>query len=362
MDKTKKSLTLLGIWNILPVGAWTWFNDIAVAQLKRLTGRDLGIFCYVKSDLNYECFVQKDTDQLKEDLDTLSSQEQRDFVQKITDDYYEKAKLLREGVDRADKLSLSNLTDDQLASAIKTLSEVWSTVTMQIWYAVLLDIWYPSSSDKAILKRIIAPARDHCGHLHERSDKIERQMNAEAARRIGISEREIAFMVQPEIAEALRGNFFSREEIKSRLECCVLSNHSGSFSILGGADAEFATEGFAIPKAGPPRKEPLKGIPASKGKVTGTARVILLDKEFAEFKDGEILISLQTMVHYTPIMKKASAILTEFGGLTSHAAIVSRELGKPAIVGISGLISTIKTGDIIEVDAEKGIVRKIMNQ
>ena len=63
------------------------------------------------------------------------------------------------------------------------------------------------------------------------------------------------------------------------------------------------------------------------------------------------------MVHYLPIMKKASAILTEFGGLTSHAAIVSRELKKPAVVGISGLISTIKTGDMLEIDAGRGIVK-----
>lgn len=89
------------------------------------------------------------------------------------------------------------------------------------------------------------------------------------------------------------------------------------------------------------------------------AHVILLDKEFGDFKEGEILVSLQTMVHYLPIMKKAKAILTEFGGLTSHAAIVSRELKIPCVVGIKGLVASIKTGDLLEVDTDKGIIRKM---
>lgn len=357
MEKQKKQLTLLGIWNVLPAGAWTWFSDISTAQLKRLTGRDLGIFCYIKDDLDYECFVKKDTDLLKEDLDKLSSSEQREYVQKITDDYYEKSKQLEKEMANADKFDVSSLDNKSLAEIIEKLGEVWPTVTMQIWYAVLLDIWYPSPSDKFSLKKIIAPARDHCGHLHAESDKIEHRLNVEASKRIGVSEREITFMVQPEIVNALRGKIFSKTEVKSRLGICVMSNHSGTFSIHGGVEAELVMEGFSVPKAGSKKEGPLKGMPASRGKVIGKAHVILLDKEFPEFQEGEILVSLQTMVHYMPIMKKALAILTEFGGLTSHAAIVSRELGKPALVGISGLISTVKTGDMLEVDADKGIVK-----
>ena len=58
-------------------------------------------------------------------------------------------------------------------------------------------------------------------------------------------------------------------------------------------------------------------------------------------------------------MKKAKAILTERGGITSHAAIVSRELGTPCVVGIKGLFGNFKDGDLVEVDAKKGIVKII---
>ena len=58
-------------------------------------------------------------------------------------------------------------------------------------------------------------------------------------------------------------------------------------------------------------------------------------------------------------MRQASAIITEEGGLTCHAAIVSRELKKPCVIGIKGLLDILKDGDQIEVDAVKGIVKKI---
>ena len=164
-------------------------------------------------------------------------------------------------------------------------------------------------------------------------------------------------MIQPEIVDALNRKTISKEKLALRNKLWVQSNHSGRTEIYEGAEAEKLMEQFAVPKIGE-RKDSLKGTSACRGKVQGKAHDILY-KEFSEFKDGEILVSLQTMVHYLPIMKKSIAILTEFGGLTSHAAIVSRELKKPCVVGISGLISTVKTGDTLEIDADKGIVKII---
>jgi pyruvate,water dikinase len=78
-----------------------------------------------------------------------------------------------------------------------------------------------------------------------------------------------------------------------------------------------------------------------------------------KFKKGDILVAPFTNVNYLPVMHQAKAILTETGGLTSHAAIVSRELGKPSIVGIKNLIASLKDGDMVEVDANKGVVHII---
>lgn len=104
-----------------------------------------------------------------------------------------------------------------------------------------------------------------------------------------------------------------------------------------------------------------KGSIASKGGlVKGIARVILSPSDFDKLQEGEILIAPETTPDYVPLMKKAAAIITDVGGITSHAAIVSRELRKPCIIGTKVATQAIKDGDLIEVDTEKGIV-KIIN-
>lgn len=83
---------------------------------------------------------------------------------------------------------------------------------------------------------------------------------------------------------------------------------------------------------------------------TGKAHVILEAKHINDFKRGEILVTTMTDPDWEPIMKMAAAIVTDKGGRTSHAAIVSRELGIPAVVGTERATKLIKTGDVITVD------------
>ena len=97
-----------------------------------------------------------------------------------------------------------------------------------------------------------------------------------------------------------------------------------------------------------------EGISVGAKIARGNARVILSTQKLSEFKDGEILITKITDPDWEPIMKKASAIITERGGRTSHAAIVSRELGIPAVIGFPDALLKIKTGDEITVDCSSG--------
>jgi pyruvate,water dikinase len=96
------------------------------------------------------------------------------------------------------------------------------------------------------------------------------------------------------------------------------------------------------------RKVLVKGLAASPGIASGIARVILDVKEAGNFKKGDILVTRMTDPDWVPIMKIASAIVTDEGGITSHAAIVSRELGIPAIVGTKEATKVIKDGRIVE--------------
>jgi len=103
----------------------------------------------------------------------------------------------------------------------------------------------------------------------------------------------------------------------------------------------------------------LRGKGVCKGKVTGVARVLLGETHFSKFNEGEIIIAPMTRPEYVPLMEKALAIVTDEGGVTCHASIVSRELGIPCIVGTQKATTNIKDGMVIEVDADHGVIKVI---
>ncbi|MBA7490644.1 hypothetical protein ES702_01185 [subsurface metagenome] len=103
----------------------------------------------------------------------------------------------------------------------------------------------------------------------------------------------------------------------------------------------------------------IKGNIANKGKVKGTAKIVMIRKEFDKFKKGDVLVASMTTPEYLPIMKIASAFVTDEGGIMCHAAIVSRELKKPCVIGTKIATQALKDGDKVEVDANKGIVKII---
>lgn len=103
----------------------------------------------------------------------------------------------------------------------------------------------------------------------------------------------------------------------------------------------------------------LKGESAFPGKVKGRVIIVNTAKDMERFSKGDILVSNITDPSLLSAMKKAKAFVTNMGGLTCHAAIVARELGTPCVVGTKIATKVLKDGDLVEVDAEKGIVRKI---
>ncbi len=121
-----------------------------------------------------------------------------------------------------------------------------------------------------------------------------------------------------------------------------------------------AAEGANTMTAATERNVVVKGLPASPGRVAGKAHVILDPALIDTFKEGEILVTTMTAPDWVPAMKKAKAIVTDAGGMTCHASIVSRELGIPCIVGTKSRSTeatvTITDGMDITVDATNGIV------
>jgi len=177
------------------------------------------------------------------------------------------------------------------------------------------------------------------------------------AQRIGLDEIGTKMLLKEEIKDyLLDGKKVSMDEIERRRKLCACFVDSDNVEIYSGDEAREIDEELNGLKSGDGGE--LKGeVAYSGGKIIGVARIVENVKDVGKIKDGEILVSSRTYPDLVPAMKKAGAIIAEMGGLLSHAAIVSREMKTPCLVGVRGAVRRIKDGDEIEVDTDKGVVR-----
>ena len=159
--------------------------------------------------------------------------------------------------------------------------------------------------------------------------------------------------------EALVAGTFDSQILKKRYEEGVLITVAGTtYTEKIGKDARKDRDELDAEILKAESKE-LRGFVACTGKVTGKVRLVITRADFEKFKQGEILVTGMTRPEHVPLMKKAIAIITNEGGITCHAAIVSRELGVPCIIWTKVATKVLKDGDVVEVDAKKGVVKKV---
>ncbi len=171
--------------------------------------------------------------------------------------------------------------------------------------------------------------------------------------------RDCFFLTPSEMTALLRGEKISiADKKKERAVVAVRIKSETELDVLDRKDAlKFSVHiknllgGDSVPK-----ESSFKGYSASKGKVAGIVKVIFGPKDFDKMNTGDILVAPATSVDFVPIMQKASAFVTNEGGITSHASIVSREMGKACIIGTKIATKVLKDGDLVEVDAERGVV------
>jgi len=151
------------------------------------------------------------------------------------------------------------------------------------------------------------------------------------------------------------GKLPSEDKLRQRYEYSGVHFDAQGVHILSKKEVE-ELEAFWSAAAA---KKGLRGTVAYPGKVRGLCRIVF-DYRKANINEGEILVTGMTDPNFVPLMKKVSAIVTDGGGLLSHAAIVARELKKPCIVGTKVATQILKDGDEVEVDANNGVV-KVLN-
>lgn len=177
----------------------------------------------------------------------------------------------------------------------------------------------------------------------------------EIGKRASISLSVIRDTFPHEIKDILGGKI-TEEFINRRREKCfvVWKEKAEKPEILIGEEAK-EWEQILAPKTN--KSQIIKGNCASRGKVTGKVRILLNASENDKLEDGEVLVTFMTSPDFMSAVRRCAAIVTNLGGITSHAAIISRELGIPCVVGTKKATEVLKTGDMVEVDADKGEIR-----
>ena len=189
------------------------------------------------------------------------------------------------------------------------------------------------------------------------SDTIDK-FSRLAERELNVSFENILMYTASEWTEMFRNRKIVPEEIiNERKKLTVFDCTPEGVFEYHGKKAEEIRNSLITKDSSPSDAEvkELKGIAVSSGKATGKVRILLSPRN-DNMKNGEVLVAPMTSPDYIIAMRKASAIVTDVGGLMSHAAIVSRELGIPCIVGTKIATKVLKDGDLVEVDAERGMI------
>lgn len=183
----------------------------------------------------------------------------------------------------------------------------------------------------------------------------------EIARRLNFSREELIHCVPQEIAAKLRGEDIDLDKIiKERQKGYLMFLVSGGpATILTGNDvAEYVNKHPVLAKQSLKEVKQLEGTTAFAGRVVGTVRVVKDAQDLHKVKAGDVLVAVMTFPHFIVAMERAAAFVTDEGGILCHAAIVSREMKKPCVIGTKIATKVFQDGEMVEVDAENAIVKK----
>ena len=259
-----------------------------------------------------------------------------------------------------------NYGDKNVFEKIKSLSSEmypWYTVSYllpQEQWASILSAKYPDEAQD-ILGRLIK-AREQSEGTIEHLVEYWRDIAKNLLGLRQISSDYASFLTFTEIEQMLVDKLFipDSEKLEARSRHYVFFKGEVYTSI--GLNEFLDRNGFSYEPAVFDKKiEEFKGIVASKGgeSIKAKVQVIFKNEEVKNFKEGNILVSVMTNPYFVPAMKNTAAIITDEGGITCHAAIVSRELKVPCIIGTKIATKVLKDGDLVEVDANNGIVKVV---
>ncbi len=179
----------------------------------------------------------------------------------------------------------------------------------------------------------------------------------EIAKRKFLTEKQVRFATVEDIKQMLLHDQYDEAELLTRTQECIYYAQRDFEHVYTGAEMEEIKK--TLEQEIDTDVDELTGEIGCLGYAKGEVKIIIRAEDMAKMNEGDILVSIATDPDIVPAMKKAAGIVTEQGGVTSHAAIVSRELGIPCVIGTKIATKVLQDGDLVEVDAKNGVVKKV---
>lgn len=201
--------------------------------------------------------------------------------------------------------------------------------------------------------------RDHRDMIRQKYNLELKKFYTEVGKRLGLDIEEVAVLTNQEIIQYLKNGFaFPKNEMSKRAKAYLLIQKSLIANIYSGNEAiQKAKSELKSNKN--PLENTLTGIVGSRGKVTGKVIVVYTNKDLAKVKEGTIMVATMTRQDFVPAIRRAAALVTDEGGVICHAAIIAREFRIPCVVNTKIGTQILKDGDMVEVDANLGTIKKL---
>lgn len=272
-----------------------------------------------------------------------------------------------------------NITKDEFHKTAKELQKFWYYygITEAVYHDLAYEIAM-ETKDKIIkknladLEKLKFEGRALLNSFILENGTIDNILRSVSRKHLNKKrEREviIKYFFLHDLKNLLSGEKIDLDIIKKRKKAFVIVHINNKIQYIEGKEARVITSSFKKSEQAEYKKaiHGLVGQTANRGKIQGKVVISpMLDIKAAmeverEMKKGDILIVQSTNPDLMVLCDKAGAIVTDQGGMLSHAAVISRELRIPCIVGTTNGTKVFKTGDLVEVDANKGIVKIIKN-
>ncbi len=215
-----------------------------------------------------------------------------------------------------------------------------------------------SRDEKYLFKaaRLFMFLKAHRMEVRHRFYYISDKIFEELSKRLSLPITEFRYATKGEILKILSGQQVNHRKIISRRNVMLLVTENEKSRFIPRDKINAFLKRILISEE-IKKTRIINGQTAFPGHVKGRVRIINSIKDMKKMNKGDILASISTMPDLLPAMMRAAAFITDQGGITSHAAIVAREMKKPCIIGTKIATKVLKDGDLVEVDADKGVVR-----